>query len=108
MKIEDIEQFIKSNDAVLLYFSGENCSVCKALQPKIKSSFELHFPKIKQQFISASAHPIIAAHFNIFSIPSVLIYFDGKETKRESRYISVDELLQKVKRPYTLFFDKEN
>jgi len=105
MKIEDVEQFIKTEDAVLLYFSGENCAVCKALMPKIQSSFIFHFPKIKQYFISANDYPAIAAHFSIFTIPSVLIYFEGKETRRQSRHISVDNLIQSTKRPYELFFN---
>ena len=50
MFVEDIEKEILSNDAVMLYFSGENCGVCKALMPKIHSSFESNFPKIKQIF----------------------------------------------------------
>ena len=105
MNIEEIEEFIKSNDAVLLYFSGENCAVCKALIPKIESSFKLHFPKIKQKLISASDYPAIAAHFSIFTIPSILIYFEGKETRRESRHISVEELIKSTQRPYELFFN---
>lgn len=105
MHIEDIENEIRSNDAVMLYFSGENCGVCTALKPKIQSSFEIHFPKIKQIFISASDYPQIAAHFSIFTIPSVLVYFDKKETKRESRHISIDQLMKSINRPYELFFD---
>jgi len=105
MHIEDIENEIQSNDAVMIYFSGENCGVCTALKPKIQSSFEIHFPKIKQIFISASDYPQIAAHFSIFTIPSVLVYFDKKETKRESRHISIDQLIQSINRPYELFFD---
>ena len=105
MNIEDIQNEINSNDAILLYFSGENCGVCTALKPKIQSSFQIYFPKIKQLFISASDYPAIAAHFSIFTIPSVLIYFDGKETKRESRHISIDQLIQNTKRPYELYFN---
>ena len=105
MNIKDIENEIQSNDAVMLYFSGENCGVCTALQPKIKSSFTHNFPKIKQLFINADEYPQIAAQFSIFTIPSILIYFDHKETKRESRHISVDQLIQSTKRPYELFFN---
>jgi len=105
MLIEDIKKEINTNDAVLLYFSGKNCGVCTALKPKIQSSFEKNFPKIKQIFIKADEHPKIAAHFNIFSIPSILIFFDTKESKRESRHISVEQLIQNTKRPYDLFFN---
>jgi thioredoxin 1 len=103
--MEDIEKQIKANDAVLIYFSGENCGVCTALMPKIQTSFESNFPKIKQLFISASDYPAIAARFSIFTVPSVLVFFDGKETKRESRHISVEQLTQGTKRHYNMFFN---
>jgi len=105
VNIQDIEKQIQSNDVIMLYFSGENCGVCTALMPKIKVAFESNFPKIKQLYISASDFPQIAAHFSIFTIPSILVYFDTKETKRESRHISVDLLVQSTKRPYDLYFN---
>jgi len=105
MNIDEIEQQIKNNDAVILYFSGDNCGVCTALKPKIQSSFENNFPKIKQVFINASEFPDVAAHYSIFTIPSILVYFDGKETKRESRHISVDQLIHSTQRTYNLFFN---
>jgi len=33
--LEDIEQIIKSEVGVLLYFSTPTCNVCQALKPKI-------------------------------------------------------------------------
>ena len=105
MTIQEVEQKIQTNEAILIYFSGENCGVCQALKPKIQSSFEINFPKIEQYFINATQHPKIAAHFSIFTIPSVLVYFEGKEIKRESRHISVDQLTQNTKRSYELFFN---
>ncbi|MGB3750008.1 MAG: thioredoxin family protein [Arcobacteraceae bacterium] len=105
MYIEDIEKEIRDNDAVMLYFSGKNCGVCTALKPKIQSAFQENFPKIKQIFISADEYPEIAAHFSIFTIPSILVFFDAKETRRESRHISVDQLVQVNKRHYTMFFN---
>ena len=32
---QQVEEAINKNDAVLIYFSGENCSVCKVLKPKL-------------------------------------------------------------------------
>ena len=104
MMIQDIKKEIEENDAILIYFSAKNCSVCKVLQPKIESSFKKYFPKIKQLTIQSDQYPKIASHFHIFTVPSILIFFDKKECKRESRHISVDELIQSTKRTYDLFF----
>lgn len=106
MNIETLEQQIKQNDVVMVYFSGENCGVCKALMPKIQESFSTNFPKIKQIYINASDFPKTAVHYSIFTVPSVLVFFENKETKRESRHISVDNLVSSTKRVYDLFFGK--
>jgi thioredoxin 1 len=101
---DDITDILKSNDGVMLYFSGENCGVCHVLQPKIKMLFDEKFSKIHQVYISADKHQEIAASFNIFTVPSVMVFFENQEFIRESRHISIVELQTKVERPYGLFF----
>ena len=104
LKIDDIKQIIETNDAVMLYFSGKNCNVCHALQPKIKEAFDTNFPKIKQLYIDATDNTQLAASYEVFSVPTILIFFDKKETKRVSRYISVSELIHDISRLYNLMF----
>jgi len=105
MTIDDIKDKIEKNDAIMLYFSGEDCAVCHALMPKIQESFSSHFPKIKQTYISASQYPEISANFGVFTIPTIIVYFEGKEFIKQSRHISVDNLMQEIQRPYGLFFE---
>jgi len=105
MTIEDIQSKIRNNNATMLYFSGEDCGVCHALMPKIKESFSSNFPKIEQIYISASQYPQIAASFSVFTIPTIIVFFDGKEFIKKSRHISVSGLNEEIQRPYGLFFD---
>lgn len=105
MQIEDLQQQIKNNDAVMIYFSGENCGVCKVLEPKIKEAFTLSFPKIKQIYISAEQYKITAVEYGVFSMPTIIVYFDGKEFARKSRNLSVPGFIQELKRSYNLFFN---
>ncbi len=104
MNIEELQNQINTNDAIMVYFSGENCGVCKALQPKIKELFNEEFPKIKQIYISADKFTQTAAQFNVLSIPTVIVYFDSKEFIRESRHISIPHLSSGINRPYNMFF----
>jgi len=97
---EEIDALIKSELGVLLYFSTPTCNVCHALKPKIIEAFDTHFPEIKQQFIDASLAPEIPAALGIFSVPTIVVYLDGKEFARESRNLSVGELIKKIQRPY--------
>ena len=104
MQIENLESFIKNNDAVMVYFSGKHCGVCKVLQPKIKNAFQKEFPKIKQIFIDAEQFKQTAIKYSVFSVPTIIIFFDKKEFSRKSRHISISGFIQELQRPYNLFF----
>jgi len=104
MNLEEIKNKIETKDGVMLYFWGERCNVCDALKPKIKEAFSKNFPKIEQIFIDAKSNPEIAAHFNVFSIPTTIVFLDGKEFAREGRALSIASLVEKIKRPYEIMF----
>ncbi len=105
LSIEEVTQIIREEIGVLFYFSTPTCNVCHALKPKISQSFEENFPQIKQYFIDSSITPEIPAHFNIFSVPTILVFLDGKEFARESRNVSVGQLVEKIERPYSMMTD---
>jgi len=104
MNIEELNEKIKATPALMLYFSGAHCGVCKILHPKITKAFEEEFPKIEQLTLTVEDYPEIAAQLNVFTMPTVIVYFDGNEINRKSRNLSVDALIDEIKRPYGLFF----
>lgn len=101
----DIDEYISSGDPVLIYFSGEDCSVCQVLKPKIEEEISKNFPKIKLIEVKADLYKEIASNFSVFSIPTMLVFFDSKEFFRRGRNISVSQFVNELKRPYTLFMD---
>ena len=44
---KELKKVISENQAIILYFSGDNCSVCKVLKPKIETEVSKNFPKMK-------------------------------------------------------------
>ena len=104
MDIEELTDTINSNDAVMVYFSGEFCGVCKVLQPKIKDAFALSFPKIKQIYIDADQFKQTAIEYGVFTVPTIIVFFDKKEFARKSRNLSVQGFVTELQRPYNLFF----
>ena len=102
MTLEELQQTIREKPGVLLYFSGENCNVCHALRPKFKEAFDTHFPLVEQIYLDAQEHPEIAAHFQVFSVPTMIVYLDGREFAREGRAVSLLGLVEKLKRPYEM------
>ena len=103
--LDEINKIISTGKPVLIYFSGQNCSVCKALKPKIKQEVSKNFPEMKLFEIKADLYKEIASNFSVFSIPTILVFFDSKEFKRYGANISVSRFCDELKRPYKLFMD---
>lgn len=99
---EDIKKIIEENLAVMLYFSAPSCNVCHALKPKLVEAIESNFEKFKIVSIDTSVDQETAAYFNVFAIPTVLVFLDGREFLRKSRHMSVDEVVREIERPYEI------
>lgn len=100
--IEEIKKIIEENQAVMLYFSAPTCNVCHALKPKLLDAIESNFKEFKVVSIDTSFEQEIAAYFSVFAIPTVLVFLGGREFLRKSRHMSVDEVVQEIKRPYEI------
>jgi len=107
MEVSTIEEFntlVKQQEALLVYFSHEECNVCKVLMPKVKEMLDNEFPKCGFQYINVRSMPQISAQLNIFTVPTISVYFAEKEYIRKSRHIGINELSDEISRHYNLFF----
>jgi thioredoxin-like negative regulator of GroEL len=100
--LQQIQNSINTGEPVLIYFSGENCSVCKVLKPKIEEEVSQNFPKFTLFEVKTDLYKELTSHFTVFSIPTTLIFFDTKEFKRVGRNMSVSLFIEELKRPYNL------
>jgi thioredoxin-like negative regulator of GroEL len=104
--IEDFIHTIKTKQACLIYFSHNKCNVCKVLKPKILKLLQTDFPKLEMFYSDTVDNPEIAAQNSIFTVPTILIFFNGKEFLRKSRNIGIEELKKNIERPYNLLFEQ--
>ncbi len=100
--IEDINDTIKNNLAVMLYFWAPTCGVCHDLKPKLLEAINKNFDKFKVIHIDVSQEQEIAGQYSVFALPTVVIFLDAKEFIRKSRNMSVDEVIREIKRPYEI------
>lgn len=103
--ISEFDQVLSECDAVLAYFSTETCSVCHVLKPKVIEMVSEAFPKMKMVFVESDKLPELAAQSRVFTAPTVVVFFAGRETIRKSRAFGVDELRSEIERPYSLMFE---
>ena len=102
---EEYKIFIENNEGALVYFSTPQCNVCKILKPKIIEFIKTEFPNIKLGYVNTVEVKEAAAQNNIFAVPTILVFLEGKEFLRKSRNISVAEFRQELARPYSMFFE---
>jgi len=94
-----------SSKAILVYFFSDHCAPCQSLRPKVDALLKEEFPQMKLMLIDSEKHPEVTAHFQVFANPTLLVYFEGHEHYRLSKYVSIPQLETAVERPYSLLFD---
>jgi thioredoxin 1 len=102
---EQFKHIIADNEAVVAYFSTKDCNVCKILKPKIVNLFATDFPKVQFVYVNVNNLKELAAQNSVFSVPTILLYVEGRETLRNSRNINLDEFRDTVNRIYKMLFE---
>ena len=102
---EQLKSIIDKNTAVVAYLSTKDCNVCKILKPKIIYLLSTEFPKIKFVYVNVNNHRELAAQNSVFSVPTILVYIESRETLRYSRNINLDEFTDTVGRIYRMMFE---
>ncbi|MDH7603380.1 MAG: thioredoxin family protein [Melioribacter sp.] len=104
ISFEEANKYFNTHKIVLTYFSTNDCNVCKVLKPKVKELIEYEFPLINFLYINVNESKEIAAQFSVFAIPTIILFIDGKEYIRKSRFINLEELKSELDRIYNLIF----
>ncbi|HCY76850.1 MAG TPA: thioredoxin [Ignavibacteriales bacterium] len=102
--IDNFLDLSKSKKAICFYLSTPDCNVCKVLKPKVIEMIETDFPKISFCYVDLSEAKEISGQLSVFSVPTILVYFEGKETIRVSRNLHLEELREQINRYYKMIF----
>ncbi len=87
---------VKNTDSpFVLVFSSPWCGVCKKVAPRVESVSE-KYEKAKFGKIDITANTKIPSEFQVLSIPTIIIFEDGKEKQRTVGDISEQELMGKI------------
>lgn len=88
IKIENMEQLnelLKQDELVILYFDTKSWGVGKAVLPQLMELADEY--KVKILLIDIDKDPLIRGQYQVFSAPTVLIIRENKEMLRESKFI---------------------
>ena len=102
MNVHTLKNLIESESAVAVYFSAPNCGVCHSLRPKVEALFSADFPLIEFIHVEIDKSPGISGEYSVFSAPTLLVFFEGKEFLRKVRLMGIQELQHIIERPYNM------
>jgi len=103
--LKDVEEEISSHMGVMLYFYNDHCAPCISLRPKVIKMMDEKFPKLELVFINSEKSPEIPAHYGVFSNPTIILFMDGRQYFRNSKYISEHQLSEQTERLYKMAFE---
>lgn len=104
--LSEFQQLTRSHKAVCFYLSTPECNVCKVLKPKVIELLKIDFPQIHFCYIDINEAKEISGQLSVFSVPTILVYFEGKEMIRTSRNVHPEELREQIERYYNMIFKK--
>ncbi|NBC29692.1 MAG: thioredoxin [Spirochaetes bacterium] len=104
MTRDELTTCISETDAILLYVTTTDCSVCNVLKPKVRELLEERFPRMEFIDIEMDLLPEAGRDFEVYSVPTVIGFFQGKEHFRKVRVFGIEELAEAIERPYEILF----
>ena len=104
ISLSDVRSKVDSQPAILVYFKNDNCAPCLVLRPKVKELLNETFPSIEMIVVDTVEQPEFAGEFHVFANPTLLVFFDGKEYIRKSKYVAIPELKDEISRLYDMMF----
>ena len=78
----NFEQTISTNKTVLVDFWATWCGPCRALAPTIVELAKEYSGKVLIGKLDVDENPATAEKFQVFSIPTMILFKDGKEVDR--------------------------
>ncbi|WP_055109241.1 thioredoxin family protein [Paenibacillus ihumii] len=96
-RLNEIRQEIQHHDLVLLLIKTSGCGVCESIQAKAAVLLQSH-KAIQGIYVFMEDAPDMAAEYLVLTAPTLLLFFQGKEVYRESRFVRFEELEQVLAR----------
>jgi thioredoxin 1 len=81
-------EVLKSKEPVLVDFFAEWCGPCQITGPIIEELAKEYEGKVKIGKINVDENQQVAAKYGIMSIPTIIIFKNGQEIKREVGFVS--------------------
>lgn len=96
------DRALQKEPAFCVFFSTESCNRCTALFPRLPHELQRRFLNLKVYYADMEQHPLVALELRVFASPTLVVYFYGRDSLRETTFADLGQLFQQIETYYNL------
>lgn len=101
---ELLDDLVHQSPGLAVLFTDAGCHVADAVEPKLERLLREQFPQLRFTVVSRADSPHLVQRLGVVAFPTVVVFFDGRETVRFVRSFSMSAVAEALERPYAILF----
>lgn len=89
--LEQVKSSIKKHPILLLLIKTDHCGVCDSVMAKLEDLLPI-YTQVQGMYIRMEEAPDLSGEYLVFTAPTLLLFVEGKEVFRQSRFILMGEV----------------
>ena len=89
--MEEVEFFLQNNDRAMILCKTHSCSVCLSIEARFEKDQDL-YERWPIAYVYVDDLELFRGTHSVFTVPTVLMFFEQKEIYRTSRFIEFDRI----------------